>query len=78
MQTLGDDYLAMFFCNQAGATEFARSIDESGIPEQLWERGTSHRPLMANMYESKIDLLAQLQQPAVLLHGRPISSHHRR
>jgi proline iminopeptidase len=70
MQQLGDHYNELFFHQSAHLGTLSRIQNESGFTEQDWLRGTSHLPLLAEMYEPRLPLLAELRQSSLLLHGR--------
>lgn len=70
MQALGPHYLRQFFHDPDGAANFNRLLEESGFTPEQWQRGDSHLPLLAAMYEPVLPLLAQVTRPALLLRGR--------
>jgi proline iminopeptidase len=70
MQALGDAYQDCFFSTHEAAVMYDKMVGASGLTEEQWQRGSSHLPLFADMYRPKLDLLATLAQPSLLLHGR--------
>jgi pimeloyl-ACP methyl ester carboxylesterase len=70
MQQLGDAYPELFFFDRDNALEHNQILEDSGLTEEQWQRGASHVSLMTAMYQSRLHLLAALQQPSLLLHGR--------
>jgi proline iminopeptidase len=70
MQPLGDSYQDLFFSSREAALRYDAILDGSGLTAEQRDRGSSHLPLLADMYRPKLGLLATLTQPALLLHGR--------
>jgi len=70
MQALGEHYMEQFFHDPASAVDYQQVLESSGFPEEMWSRGISHRPLLAENYEPVFGLLPQLRCPAMLIHGR--------
>jgi proline iminopeptidase len=70
MQALGDAYQDCFFSTHEAAVMYDKMAAASGLTDEQWQRGSSHLPLFADMYRPKLDLLATLPQPSLLLHGR--------
>jgi proline iminopeptidase len=70
MQPLGECYQDLFFSSREAALRYDALIDGAGLTAEQWDRGSSHLPLLADMYRPKLDLLATLAQPSLLLHGR--------
>jgi proline iminopeptidase len=70
IETLGQHYLELFFHDAAGAAQLEQLPAHSGLAPELWERGNSHWPLRAALYEPLLPLLARVLRPALLLHGR--------
>jgi proline iminopeptidase len=70
MQQLGDAYPDLFFIDRDNAREHNQILEDSGLTEEQWQRGSSHVSLMTAMYQSRLHLLAALQPPSLLLHGR--------
>jgi proline iminopeptidase len=70
LQQLGEAYAELFFFDRNNAVEHGRILEDSGLTEGQWQQGSSHLSLMAAMYQSRLHLLAALQQPSLLLHGR--------
>jgi len=52
------------------ACAFDRARDSSGVGEESWGRGESHLPLLAEMYDDRLPLLARLTMPSIVVHGR--------
>lgn len=69
MQGLGDDYLRLFFHDQAGIDAYHRAVDASDGLGLDWGRGASHLPLLADMYADRRPSLAHLTVPSMLIHG---------
>jgi proline iminopeptidase len=70
MQALGEHYMEQFFHDPASALDYQRVLDSSGFPDEMWSRGISHLPLLAENYEPVFGLLPHLRCPAMLIHGR--------
>ncbi len=70
MQTLGAYYLEQFFHDPDGASDFSELLEDSGFTQEQWQRGNSHWPLLAAMYEPVLSLLPRIRRPALLLRGR--------
>jgi proline iminopeptidase len=70
MQPLGESYQDLFFSSHDAALRYDALVDGSGLTAEQWDRGSSHLPLLADMYRPKLDLLTTLTQPSLLLHGR--------
>jgi proline iminopeptidase len=70
MQALGESYQELFFSSPEAALRYDAILDGSGLTAEQWDRGSSHLSLLADMYRPKLDLLANLTQPSLLLHGR--------
>jgi proline iminopeptidase len=70
MQALGASYMEQFFHDPDGAAGFAELLEASGFTQEQWQRGNSHWPLLAAMYEPVLALLPRVLRPALLLRGR--------
>jgi proline iminopeptidase len=70
LQALGDSALELFFHDRAGAAEYDKTLGDSGLSQEQWQRGSSHLPLLTDMYRPRVDKLTSLEQPALLVHGR--------
>ena len=70
MRALGKRYNELFFHQPDNTDALDRIGMQSGLSEDQWRRGVSHLPLLTEMYESKLDLLPELSQPSLLVHGR--------
>ncbi len=70
MQTLGAHYLEQFFHDRGAAAGFTALLEASGLTPEQWQRGNSHWPLRAAMYESVLPLLARVRRPALLMRGQ--------
>jgi proline iminopeptidase len=70
MRALGAHYLEQFFHDPGAAAGFSRLLADSGLSQEQWQRGNSHWPLLAAMYEPMLPLLTRVRRPALLLHGR--------
>jgi proline iminopeptidase len=69
MQTLGAHYLEHFFHDPGAAAGFTALLEASGLTPEQWQRGNSHWPLRAALYESVLPLLARVRRPALLMRG---------
>lgn len=69
MQALGAQYMEQFFHDPGGAADFADLLEGSGFTQEQWQRGNSHWPLLAAMYEPVLSLLPRVRRPALLLRG---------
>jgi proline iminopeptidase len=70
MRALGPYYMEQFFHDPDGAADFADLLAGSGFTEEEWQRGNSHWPLLAAMYEPLLGLLPRVRRPALLLRGQ--------
>ncbi len=70
MQALGSCYMEQFFRHPDGAADFADLLAGSGFTEEEWQRGNSHWPLLAAMYEPVLGLLPRIRRPSLLLRGQ--------
>jgi proline iminopeptidase len=70
MQALGAHYMKQFFHDPDGAADFDELLEDSGFTQEQWQRGNSHWPLLAAMYEPVLSLLPRIRRPALLLRGR--------
>jgi proline iminopeptidase len=70
MQALGPRYMEHFFHDPGGAADFTQLLEESGFTEEAWQRGNSHWPLLAAMYEPVLGLLPRVRRPALLMRGQ--------
>lgn len=70
MQALGSHYMQQFFHDPGGAADFSQLLEDSGFSQEQWQRGNSHWPLLATMYEPVLPLLPRIRRPAILLRGR--------
>ena len=69
-QALGPHFMDQFFADPDGAAGFAQLLEDSGLTEEQWERGNSHRPLSAALYDPVLPLLPEVRCPAVLIRGK--------
>ncbi len=69
MRALGSHYDEQFFHDRRDAARFSQLLDDSGLSEEQRQRGNSHWPLLAAMYESLLPLLPRVRRPALLLRG---------
>jgi proline iminopeptidase len=69
-QALGPHFMEQFFYDPDGAADFLQLLEDSGFSAQEWERGNSHRPLSAALYDPLLSLLPDVRCPAMLLRGR--------
>ncbi|MGH3507094.1 MAG: alpha/beta fold hydrolase [Nocardioidaceae bacterium] len=70
MQQLGPDYLSLFFHDASNAGIIEQASEVSGLSDAQWSKGISHLPLLAEMYQPRLGMLAELRPPALLVHGR--------
>jgi proline iminopeptidase len=70
MQALDSAYLDLFFRDAGSARAYEAWTASAGFDDETWARGRSHAPLLAEMYESQLDLLDGLVVPSMLVHGR--------
>jgi proline iminopeptidase len=69
MQALGSWYMEQFFHNPDDASYFGQLLADSGFSQEQWQRGNSHWPLAAALYEPVLGLLPRVRRPALLLRG---------
>ena len=69
-QALGPLFMELLFHDPEGAAGFGELLADSGLSEEEWQRGNSHRPLSAALYEPLLPLLADVACPAMLIRGR--------
>jgi proline iminopeptidase len=70
MQTLGSRYMEHFFHDPVGAADLSQLLEDSGFSQEAWQRGNSHWPLLAAMYEPVLGLLPRVRRPALLMRGQ--------
>jgi proline iminopeptidase len=70
MQTLASQYMEQFFHDPDGAADFSQLLADAGFSQEQWQRGNSHWPLLAALYEPVLPLLPRVRRPALLLRGR--------
>lgn len=70
MRALGSNYLEQFFHDPLSAADFTALLENAGFSQEQWQRGNSHWPLLAAMYEPMLSLLPRIRRPALLLRGR--------
>jgi len=70
MRALGAQYMEQFFHDPDGAADFADLLADSGFTQEQRQRGNSHWPLLAAMYEPVLGLLPRIKRPALLLRGQ--------
>jgi proline iminopeptidase len=70
MRTLASHYMEQFFHDPDGAADFSQLLEDSGFSQEQWQRGNSHWPLLAALYEPVLPLLPRIRRPALLLRGR--------
>ncbi|WP_432947086.1 alpha/beta fold hydrolase [Kribbella sp. CA-253562] len=66
---LGDRFQQTFWYDPSQAAAFVTAGEAAGFPPEYWERGLSHGVLFAELYDSKIPLLAEICQPTLLIRG---------
>lgn len=69
MRALGSWYMEQFFHDPDDAADFSQLLADSGFSEEQWQRGNSHWPLLAALYEPVLGLLPRVRRPALLLRG---------
>lgn len=69
MQALGSWYMEQFFHDPDDASYFGQLLADSGFSPEQWQRGNSHWPLLAALYEPLLGLLPRVRRPALLLRG---------
>ncbi len=69
MQELGKHYLELFFADVANISRYHDLGDALQATEDQQQRGMSHLPLVPDMYQRRVDRLAELTQPSLLLLG---------
>lgn len=69
MQTLGSWYMEQFFHDPDDASYFGQLLADSGFSREQWQRGNSHWPLQAALYEPVLGLLPRVRRPALLVRG---------
>ena len=69
MQALGAWYMEQFFHHPDDASYFGQLMADSGFSQEQWQRGNSHWPLQAALYEPVLGLLPRVRRPALLLRG---------
>lgn len=70
MLNAGKRYNELFFASQAHIDACDAAENAAGFPGDMWARGGTHLPLLADMYDSLIPRLPELTRPSMLLHGR--------
>jgi len=69
MQALGSEYMEQFFHDPDDASYFGQLLADSGFSPEQWQRGNSHWPLQAALYEPVLGLLPRVRRPALLMRG---------
>jgi proline iminopeptidase len=69
MQALGSWYMEQFFHNPDDASYFGQLLADSGFSQEQWQRGNSHWPLQAALYDPVLGLLPRVRRPALLARG---------
>jgi proline iminopeptidase len=69
MQALGSEYMEQFFHHPDDASYFGQLLADSGFSQEQWQRGNSHWPLQAALYEPVLGLLPRVRRPALLVRG---------
>ena len=67
---LGQHFMELLFHDPDGAAGFSQLLADAGFSQEQWQRGNSHRPLSAALYEPLLALLPHLTCPAMLARGR--------
>ena len=63
MQALGSWYMEQFFHNPDDASYFGQLLADSGFSQEQWQRGNSHWPLQAALYDPVLGLLPRVRRP---------------
>lgn len=66
---LGDRFQDLSFHDPSRRAEFFRLGDEAGFTDEMWSYGNSHLTTLADLYTSKLDRLADIPQPSLLIEG---------
>lgn len=61
--------IELHFHTRAAQHAFQSLLETSGFTQDQWANGDSHRPLMAELYKSRLALLRLLEVPSLLLRG---------
>jgi proline iminopeptidase len=69
-QALGPHFMDLLFHDPDRAADFSQLEANSGFSQEQRQRGNSHHPLAAAMYEALLPLLADVDCPAMLGRGR--------
>lgn len=69
LDQLGERRNELFFLRPEQAREFDHVTETSGYSEEIWERGSSHAPLLAGLYRSRLALLDDIRCPILLVRG---------
>lgn len=69
LNQLGDRRNELFFASTAAAAHFDQVAEQSGHAEEMWNRGTSHAPILTDLYRSRLHLLPTLNCPLLLVRG---------
>jgi proline iminopeptidase len=66
---LGDRFQDLSFHDPSRRAGFLRLGEEAGFTDELWSYGNSHLTTLPDLYSSKLDRLADISQPSLLIEG---------
>jgi proline iminopeptidase len=66
---LGDRFQDLSFHDPSRRAEFFGLGEEAGFTDEEWERGNSHLVTLPELYTSKLERLALVTQPSLLIEG---------
>ena len=66
---LGDRFQDLSFHDSSRRAEFFGLGEDAGFPDEMWARGNSHMVTLAELYTSKLERLALMTQPSLLIEG---------
>ncbi|MGO8960714.1 MAG: alpha/beta fold hydrolase [Streptosporangiaceae bacterium] len=69
-QALGSHFMELFFHDPRAAADFTQLLEDSGFSEEEWQRGNSHRPLSAALYQPLLTMVRDVACRAMLARGR--------
>lgn len=66
---LGDRFQDLSFHDPSRRSEFFGLGEAAGFTDEMWARGNSHMVTLPELYTSKLDRLALMPQPSLLIEG---------
>jgi len=66
---LGDRFQDLSFHDPSRRADFLRLGEEAGFTDEMWSYGNSHLTTLTDLYTSKLDQLADIPQPSLLIEG---------